>query len=36
MAESLVDTAPLAAEFGVVLTSVDDFARDMAKVSGHR
>ena len=34
MSESVVDTSPLAAEFGVTLLTVDDFAREMVKASG--
>lgn len=34
MSESVVDTSPLAAEFGVALMTVEDFAREMAKASG--
>lgn len=34
MAESVVDTSPLAAEFGVALMTVEDFAREMTKASG--
>jgi NADH dehydrogenase len=34
MSESVVDTSPLAAEFGVTLTTVDDFAREMVKGAG--
>ena len=35
MSESVVDMSPLAVEFGLTLTTVDDFAREMVKAAGH-
>ena len=34
MSESVVDMSPLAAEFSLTLTTVEDFARDMVNGAG--